>query len=262
LLAHYNKLGVLKMIKTPISSSININLKNQIAIVTGAAGGIGEAVSLVLTREGATVIGIDIVKPVKLMEKIKGSAQKCDLTSKKEIESLVNNIMVNYGKIDILVHCAGICFTTEFEEITEEEWDKIFDINVKGTFLITQAVFEKMKTKNYGKIVLIGSVAGKTGAISSGLHYSASKGAIHAYTHALARYCAPFGIYVNCVAPGPCETNMTKNFRPQSMVPERFPLFRPGRPEDIAEAVLFLASQSSNWMTGIVMDVNGGIYMS
>ncbi|HHW01715.1 MAG TPA: SDR family oxidoreductase [Thermoanaerobacterales bacterium] len=195
------------MIKAPISSSIN--LKNQIAIVTGAAGGIGEAVSLVLTREGATVIGIDIVKPVKLMEKIKGSAQKCDLTSKKEIESLVNNIMVNYGKI-----------------------------------------------------VLIGSVAGKTGAISSGIHYNASKGAIHAYTHALARYCAPFGIYVNCVAPGPCETNMTKNFRPQSMVAERFPLFRPGRPEDIAEAVLFLVSQSSNWMTGIVMDVNGGIYMS
>jgi NAD(P)-dependent dehydrogenase (short-subunit alcohol dehydrogenase family) len=130
---------------------------------------------------------------------------------------------------------------------------------VKGTFLVVQAVLPQMKKQSYGKIVCLGSIAGKVGGLISGPHYVASKGAIHAFIKWVAKDGAPYSIYVNGIAPGPIETEMTKGFPYSS---EMVTLKRLGSVEDIAEAALFLSSQASNWITGMVMDVNGGMTMN
>ncbi len=248
----------------PISGPIDLN--NQVAIVTGAAGGLGQAICCSLAREGANVAVIDLKPAEETLKKInvyggQNMALRCDLTNKTGVIQTVDEIVKTYGKIDILVNCAGIAYLTKLPDISEEEWDKQFLVNVKGYFLITQAVFAIMKKQNCGKIVNVGSLAGRAAGVAAGPHYSAAKGAVHTFTKWVAKYSGPFGINVNCVVPGPCETEMTKDFPPGSKAPEKFPLGRPGEPEDIAEAVLFLSSQAANYITGVLLDVNGGIFM-
>ena len=183
---------------------------------------------------------------------------KCDITSENEVSNLVNFTIEKYGKVDILVHCSGILKTTSFEETTLEDWEKVLKVNLTGTFLICKAVFPYMKSQNYGKIICLGSVAGKQGGISSGPHYVASKGGVHSLVKGLALSGAQYGIYANAIAPGPIMTEMTKGVTYNK---ESFPLKRLGEPEDIVGAILYLASDSSNWVTGEILDVNGGMRM-
>lgn len=239
------------------------DLKGKVAIVTGASRGIGLASALALAREGADVMLTDILPLEAAQEQVgrwgnRVQGVSCDVTEENQVRQLIASTIETFGHVDILVHCAGICYTTPLEEETLEEWEKVVKINLTGTFLLCREVIPQMKLQKFGKIVCVGSVAGKNGGRIAGPHYTASKGGVHSLVRSLALHHAADGILVNGIAPGPVNSEMTRDF----VIKEgTFPLGRTGEPEDIAEAVLFLSSQASNWMTGQVLDVNGGLYM-
>lgn len=238
------------------------NLKDQVAIITGGAKGIGKAISCSLAREGVKIVILDILPLEDTINYISNNYQvhclglKCDVTDYKQVKNAVGEVINNFKKIDILICNAGVFGNTKFEEIDEKEWDKVFSVNIKSYFLCTQAVFPFMKEQGYGKIIYMGSSAGKNGGLLAGPHYVASKGAVHAFVKWIAKYGGRFGIYANAIAPGPVKTDLIKG---QPFHDDMFPLGRLGEPEDIAEAAVFLASQESNWISGEVLDVNGGI---
>ncbi|KLT16016.1 hypothetical protein AA980_20960 [Neobacillus vireti] len=241
-----------------------MDLTNQTAIVTGASGGIGRATAIALAREGANVVASDLTsvdETVLLIKENAGNAigVKCDVTKKEDIQNMVRLAVETFGDISILVTAAGVCERTGSDDISELEWNFVQNVNLKGTFLCCQAVYPKMKENGYGKIVTVGSIAGKVGGVISGPHYVASKGGVHAMVKWFAQDGAPHNVYINAVAPGPVRTNMTEDWPYRD---EMSPLKRLGEPEDIAESVLFLSSQASNWITGITLDVNGGMLMS
>jgi 3-oxoacyl-[acyl-carrier protein] reductase len=248
---------------TAISGKIDLN--GQVALVTGAARGIGKAVALALAREGADLIVSDLLDTGETEQAIKGLHRKvlglkCNVSQKMEVSQMIHLGIQQFGKIDIAVHSAGLPGgrQTNFLDLSEEEWDHVIDINLKGTFLVIQAVLPHMKERKSGKIVCIGSLAAKIGSVNSGPHYVASKGGIHALVKWASVNAAGSSVFVNGIAPGPVQTTMIEGLNyPDSLLP----LKRLGEPEDIAEAALFLASQASNWMTGIVLDVNGGFFI-
>jgi len=246
----------------PVSGPIN--LRDKIAIVTGAKGGIGRATCFALAREGAKIVAADIQPCDETVEGVKALGSDAlyvytDVTKPDDCNKMVKATVERYGRIDILVNNAGICDRTILEEVTLEEWNRNIEVDLTGTFLCTKAVWPVMKQQKSGKIVCIGSVAGKVGGVISGPHYVAAKAGVHAFVKWCAKHGAPHGIYVNAIAPGPVWTAMTLEF-PYTDAAQ--PLGRVGRPEDIAEAVIFLASDMSNWITGITLDVNGGLFMT
>lgn len=234
----------------------NADLHGQVALVTGGAGGIGAETVKLLRSFGAKVYALDLVPDDPEHDII-----RCNVTDKEGVHQIVDRVYEQHGRIDILVTCAGITATTQFEDISEAEWDAMFDVNMKGTFLITQAVFEKMKQASYGKIVHVSSVAGRNAGVQAGPHYSASKAAVLVFSRCIAKLGAPHGIYCNCVVPGPTNTPMIKDFDPDKVGASNFPLHRQGQPMDLAQAILFLTSQCSNFITGVFLDVNGGLWM-
>jgi 3-oxoacyl-[acyl-carrier protein] reductase len=247
----------------PVSG--RINLKDQRAIVTGAARGIGKATALALAREGANVAACDIIEVAETVKGIEKAGQRAlglryDAVDIAQIQDLVKKVVENWGGVDILINNAAILGDSKkaFQEITAEEWDLLFAVNVRGTFFMTKAVWPHMERQNYGKIVCLGSIAGRIGGVLANPHYCASKGGIHALIKWAAKKGVGFGIYVNGIAPGPIVTPMTKN---EPYKDEMVPLGRMGQPEDIAEVVIFLASQASNFITGNIIDVNGGMLM-
>ncbi|MGB4440466.1 MAG: SDR family oxidoreductase [Sedimentibacter sp.] len=242
----------------PVTANISdsTNLEGQVAIITGGVGGIGSEVVNLFRKYGAKVYALDMVD-----DNYEKNIYNCNITNQKNVIKVVDDVYDKEGKIDILVNCAGITSTVQFLDLTEEEWDRIFDVNMKGTFFVTQAVFPKMKERKYGKIVCFSSVAGRNAGIQAGPHYSASKAAVLVFSRCIAKEGAPYGIYSNCVVPGPTDTDMIKDFDPEKKAAKNFPLHRIGNPLDLAHAALFLASQQSNWITGVYLDVNGGLYM-
>lgn len=246
----------------PVSGPVS--LKGKIAIVTGAKGGIGRATCFALAREGANVVAADILPCDETVEGIRALGResfyiKTDVTKETDTLDMVKKTVEKFGKVDILVNNAGICDRTILEDVTLEEWNRNIDIDLTGTFLCTKAVWNVMKNQKSGKIVCIGSVAGKVGGVISGPHYVAAKAGVHAFVKWCAKHGAPHGIYINAIAPGPVWTAMTLDF-PYNDAAQ--PLGRVGRPEDIAETVIFLASDMSNWITGCALDVNGGLLMT
>lgn len=242
-------------------TEIAFGLKGRVAIVTGAARGIGQACAIAFARSGAEVAVCDILPVVHTVDMIEEIGGKCfgkqlDVSRRNEIEGFVREATEYFSQVDILVTCAAICPRTEILESNEEEWDRVFAINVKGTFFAVQTLLPHMMKRNYGKIICIGSLAAQTGGLISGPSYVASKGAIHSLVKHLAKKTAPFGIYVNCISPGMIDTEMTQGFNYRA---EWCPLGRIGEPEDIAKAVLFLASDESKYITGAILNVNGGI---
>jgi 3-oxoacyl-[acyl-carrier protein] reductase len=244
--------------------SKKIDLHGKAAIVTGGARGIGAAAALALAREGASMTIGDILPADDVVEKIKALGAgaigvRTDVSKIGDIDNLVTKAIENYGKIDILVTCAAVLTTGTIEDINEAVLDRTLNINLKGTIFTVQAAFREMKKQGSGKIVCIGSIAGKIGGILAGPHYVASKGGVHAFVKYVAKYGAEFGIYANAIAPGAIDTEMIRGM-PYS--PDYCPLKRLGVPGDIAEAVVFLASDASNYITGTVLDVNGGFIMN
>lgn len=250
--------------KAPISGPID--LAGKVALVTGASQGIGRASCLALCREGARIAACDIQSSRQTAHAIKSLDREvleiaCDIRDKASIEKTVDKVIDTWGRLDILVNNAGILGNSalRFKDYTGEDWDMVLQTNLRGTFLMSQSVWPHMQKQQSGKIICMGSIAGKIGGILAGAHYSASKGGIHSFVKWAAKRGAQYGIYVNGIAPGPIETPMTVD---QPYKGEMVPLGRLGQPEDIAEAVVFLASQASNFITGSIIDANGGISMN
>jgi NAD(P)-dependent dehydrogenase (short-subunit alcohol dehydrogenase family) len=250
--------------KAPISGPIDLG--GKVALVTGAAGGIGRASCLALCREGARIAACDIQackQTAQAIKSLQGEVMEiaCDIRDRDSIVESVEQVMNTWGRLDILVNNAGILGDSalEFEDYTLEDWDRVLQTNLRGTFLMSQAVWPHMQKQQSGKIICMGSIAGRIGGMLAGAHYSASKGAIHTFVKWAAKQGTRHGIYVNGIAPGPIETPMTAGGPYKD---EMVPLGRLGQPEDIAEVVVFLASQASNFITGAIIDANGGVFMN
>ena len=247
------------------------NLKNKIALITGAKQGMGKSHAVALAKQGAKVVVTDINQAdcQKVVDEIKNSggeaiAFKLDVSNKSEVDSVVSEIVKKFGQLDILINNAGIVQFKPFLELSEEDWDRTIDINLKGEFLCAQAAAKVMKEQGGGTIINIASVAmGQQGVGMPNIaHYCASKGGIAAMTEALAVELAPFNISVNAIAPGMIETPMIEAVKsdPKTLetILQRVPLKRAGRPEEVSELVAFLASDSSSYMTGAVVVIDGG----
>ncbi|MBS3921219.1 MAG: SDR family oxidoreductase [Deltaproteobacteria bacterium] len=247
-----------------------MKLKGRVSIVTGGARGIGKAIVLTLFREGARVAIVDFDQEgaIALKNEIvknggEAIAIPCDISKNAEVKIMVDQVKKAFGRIDILVNNAGIIRRGTIETVTEEDWDRVLEVNLKGTFLCSKAVVETMKQQRYGKIINVSSIAGKMGDITSAPGYGPSKAGIDALTKTLARQLAPFGINVNGAAPHAIETEMSAQWSEERRkeIIASIPLGRLGKPEDVAEAVLFLASDEASFITGEILDVNGGALM-
>ncbi len=246
-----------------------MKLAGKVALVTGAAQGIGKAVALLLARNGADIVVSDInlekaeetAKEVQTLGR-KALAIKVDVAKSDDVDKMVGTILAQFGQVDILVNNAGIARDKLILRMTEEDWDAVLNINLKGTFNCTKAVVRHMSKQRSGKIVNIASVVGEMGNAGQG-NYAASKAGVIGFTKTIAREFAQRGINVNTIAPGYIETPMTDALpdKAKEELKRLIPMDRLGKPEDVAEAVLFLVSEASSYITGQVLNVNGGIYM-
>ena len=255
-----------------------MRLKDRVAIVTGAGGVIGRAISTRLAEEGARVVGVDInletvEETVELIGKDGGAgvALKVDVTKKSEIRAMARTVLETYGQIDILVNNAGMDHKEPIVEYDEGWWDRVFALNVKGLFLCTQAVLPTMMERRYGRIVNIASMAGKTGEPFTSA-YCASKSAVIGFTQVLGIEGGPYNITGNAVCPGPVEGDLIwqsasqaaehKGVTAQQFMDEYFigptPMGRLAKPRDVADAVLFLSSDEAGFITGTTLNVSGG----
>jgi len=231
----------------------------RVALVTGGSSGIGAATALALRREGFCVVVLDVMRP----HDADLAYIELDLSDVSAARIAVDQIVRDYGRIDILVNNAGLLHSTPVEDITEAEWDRIFDVNMKGLFFLTQSVLVPMKAARYGRIVNVASLAGRMGGYANGVAYSASKAGVIGLTYALARRMAGYGIAVNAVAPGTTRTAIL-NELPEDAIREierSIPIGRLGTPEDTAELIVYLASDRASFITGAVIDINGGMFM-
>ena len=248
-----------------------MKLLNKVSLVTGAGRGIGEAIALTLAKEGSNVVICDLQALFldKVKNKIRAEGRQVmdftiNVSKSREIEKMVRSVLHKFGKIDILINNAAIHpLRHSIEEISEEEWEEVLNVNLKGVFLLSKAVIGSMKKQRFGKIINIASGAGKTGGTIAGAHYSASKAGVICFTKSLAKEVGSFRINVNAIAPGRVNTKMIKaaSEEENEIFIRQTPLGRLGTPQDIADAVLFLASEDSKFITGEIIDVNGGLLM-
>jgi 3-oxoacyl-[acyl-carrier protein] reductase len=252
-------------------------LNNRVALITGANGAIGSATARVFAAEGADLVLTDaaaggaeaLVGELTALGRRVSSAPM-DVTARDEVTAVVACAEEEFGRIDILVNNAGIAIYGAIETITDADWHKVIDVNLTGVFLCTQIVAEGMKGRRYGRIVNIGSLAGKVGGLltpygqMASPSYAASKGGVMAMTKTLAKDLGAFGITVNALAPGPIWTPMIESVDRNLLdfITGLVPVGRLGRPDDVAYAVAFLASDEASWITGHWLDVDGGLAMA
>lgn len=245
-------------------------LSSKIAIVTGGAKGIGRAVAQALARRGASVaiLDIDYENASKAANEVdglgsKGLAIQMDMANVSQIRDSVRMVADEFGRVDILVNNAGIVLTTEVEQIAEGEWRKVLDINLNGAFFMSQAVIPHMRAQGSGRIINVASLAGRTGSLVAGCHYGTAKAGMIGMTWCLARVLARDNITVNTIAPGPVWSEITKGYTDDQirMLERNSPLGKIGRPDSIAEAVVFLCSDAADYITGATIDINGGLFM-
>lgn len=247
-------------------------LENKIAVVTGSGQGIGEAIARKLAEFGAAVIVTDInvekgqaVADDLIAQGYRAAFHKFNVADFDNIKKEVAAMRDIFGRIDIWVNNAGITGVARVEDITLDEWDRMQTLDIKSVFFCTQAIFEIMKQQNYGKLVHISSMAGERGGRSSSCAYSSAKAAVLNMSKCFALSGGEYNITSNSVCPGRTLTAMAQGLSwltdPKDDPKKTIPLGRFGQPEDIANAVLFLASDLSSYITGDVIDVNGGLYM-
>ena len=246
-------------------------LKNKIALVTGARRGMGKSHALALARQGAMVIitDIDVAECLLVADEIQshGGTSHCfamDVSNRAEVHQVFDEVIKEFGRVDILVNNAGIYFPKPALELSEEEWDRMIAINLKGQFLCAQRAAQEMAKHGWGRIINIASVAsGQVGVgIAEGAHYTASKGGIIGMTETLAIEWAPLGITVNAIGPGAIDTPMvgaaqTPKEEMDALI-ARIPLKRIGRPEEVSAMVVFLSSEEASYVTGATFFVDGG----
>lgn len=245
----------------------------KVAVVTGGAKGLGAAICKFLARDGADIAIWDwntdgaqaVADDVTAMGR-KAVICKVDVSKRADIEAALQTVRKELGPVGILVNNAGISPEKNFVDITEEEWDTVFAVNIKGTFQCTQAVIGDMIDANWGRIINISSSSAQSGA-NRMVHYSATKGAVIAFTKSLAQEVGALGITVNNIPPSFVYTDGLKSVEArfpdglQGYANRNIPVNRVGQPEDIANAVAFLASEASGYITGLTLSVNGGRYM-
>lgn len=251
-------------------------LSGEVALVTGAGQGIGEAVALKLAAEGATVVvnDLELRRARRVSEKIRAVgeesiAMRADVSNGKQVRDLIQKVVDQYKRIDILVNNTGISPKREggkppFYDIKEKGWDEVIRVNLKSVFLCSQAVAKFMIERRTGQIVNISSISGKMGDSGpSGAHYCASKAGVISLTKSMAHELCEYGIRVNSVAPGAIDTPLHKatSAKLKKKMARQIPLGRFGLPEEVAEAVLFLVSPQASYITGEILDVNGGALM-
>lgn len=231
-----------------------MKLKDKVALVTGSAQGIGKAIAAALAKEGAKVIISDISPEAPL---------KMNVTDPADVEAGIKQVIEKHGTIDILVNNAGITKDTLFIRMKKEDWDAVINVNLNGVFNVSKAVASLMMKKRTGKIINIASIVGEMGNAGQA-NYSASKAGVIGLTKTLARELAPRGITVNAIAPGFIQTAMTDKIpeETKNKMMAQIPLAKLGAPEDVAAAVVFLASSGADYITGQVINVNGGMLMN
>ncbi len=245
-------------------------LKDKVALVTGASRGIGKAIALALAENGAAVAvnysssEASAVEVAELIRKNDGKAEifKARVNVEPEVEEMFSSVEKSLGPVDILVNNAGITKDNLLMRMKTDEWDSVIDVNLKGAFLCTRRAVKGMMKNRYGKIINISSVVGFAGNAGQ-FNYSATKAGIIGMTKSAALECASRGIRVNAVAPGFIETDMTASLSDdvKAAYMEKIPLKSLGKPEDIANAVIYLASPLSDYMTGQTLHLNGGMYL-
>ncbi|MGI6284586.1 3-oxoacyl-ACP reductase family protein [Neomoorella humiferrea] len=250
------------------------SFNGKVVWITGSSTGIGRAMALEFARYGADVIvhyrnsekeALSLAQEIESMGR-KTLLVKGDVAVKDEVEAIANKIKAGFGKVDILVNNAGSMIKrARFEEVDEELWDRIINVNLKSVFLVTRAALPLMKPLKKGKVINVTSVAAKNGGGPGSITYATAKGGLITFTRSLARELAEYNITVNAIAPGLIQTSF---HNPEITPPQVFakmaaeiPLKRAGTPEDIAGAALFLASDYADYITGAVIDINGGMYM-
>jgi len=246
-----------------------MSLNKKVALVTGAGGGIGRAVVIMLAKEGADIIVNDINsnsagQTAEMVHSIGSAAlvSGANIVVRTEVELMFDEINKKFGRLDILVNNAGVTRDNFLAKMTEDEWDQVMAVNLKGVFNCTQLAVKMMIEQSAGKIVNLSSASGQMGNIGQ-VNYAASKAGIIGITKTLAKELAKFNINVNAVAPGFINTPMTSKVpeKVRNMTKSNIPLRRFGEPEDVAKVVKFLVTDDSDYITGQIISCNGGLYM-
>jgi len=247
---------------------LSINIKDKVAIVTGAGRGIGKGIATVFAKEGAKVVVVNRSpeagnKTTKNIVDSGGDAifVQADISKNSDVLEMARAAIEAYGRIDILCQNAGIYFPSKkLEELTEKEWEHINDVNLKGTFLSVKACLPQMISQKYGRIIITSSITGPRTAIHGQTHYAATKAGINGFIRSAALELAKYTITVNGVEPGNILTETLKTLGEEHVkgMEESIPLGRLGTPQDIAHAMLFLASDAAEWITGTTIVVDGG----
>lgn len=251
-----------------MAEKFNVKLEGKVALITGSSRGIGEAIAKEFSNEGASVI-ITYKKNKSLAEelnqKLKNSMIiQLDISNRQNIRNAIQNILKKHERIDILVNNAGINKPTDFEDVTDKDWDEILNTNLKGSFMISQEIFSIMKKQNYGRIINISSISGQYGGPRT-VHYAVSKAGLITLGHCLARFGAPYNITCNNIAPGIISTEMSDNIMSSELgrkMIDNTLLNRPGTTDELTGIAVFLASEDSSYITGQTINVDGGVLFS
>ena len=248
-----------------------MKLTDRVALVTGAGRGIGAAIALTLAEYGCNVIVNDVApmdraqQVVREIEQLgrEAKAIEADVSDYQQVRRMIEQTLQAFGRLDILVNNAGIIRRGTLADHTVEEWDRVLKVNLWGPLHCIKEIVPFMIEQGHGKIINISSIAGKVGDLASAPSYGSSKGALNAFTKAMARELAPYGITVNAVAPHAIETEMSQEWPDEKrrQIIASIPLGRLGTPREVAETVAFLASDGANFITGEILDVNGGYLM-
>jgi NAD(P)-dependent dehydrogenase (short-subunit alcohol dehydrogenase family) len=243
---------------------LETGLSERVCLVTGAAKGIGRACADILAGEGATLALCD--NDAAGLEAVELDALKlaADVSRRDEVERLLAGVRDELGRLDVLIHCAGIYRVTKLPDVTDEEWEQVIAVNLRSSYLLAQGAVELMREHGDGRIVLFGSFAARTGGLRAGVPYAASKAGVEGVTRHVAAYAGPLGIRVNCVHPGFTETPMTEilNDEARAEAVARTPLRRGSQPAEQAVMAVVLASDIASFVHGVTLDVNGGMYMA